>query len=168
MAVKGRSSKFKIPLWLKYWHSLHFLCTNEKCSFSYITFKYSVLSFFSLLVFIRFVLQFDFSSTMGKRYFCDYCDRSFQDNMHNRKKHLNGVQHHRAKKAWFDHFRGEPELQLTSVWLHTTSVEVKVLVLSLKNGLIIAFFLLDSAGILHDELEKKPCRKFLQRGSTTL
>lgn len=25
--------------------------------------------------------------------------------MHNRKKHLNGVQHHRAKKAWFHHFR---------------------------------------------------------------
>uniref|UniRef100_A0A3B3HB74 Zinc finger matrin-type protein 5 n=1 Tax=Oryzias latipes TaxID=8090 RepID=A0A3B3HB74_ORYLA len=44
---------------------------------------------------------------MGKRYYCDYCDRSFQDNMHNRKKHLNGVQHHRAKKAWFDQFRGE-------------------------------------------------------------
>uniref|UniRef100_A0A4W6CRR5 Zinc finger matrin-type protein 5 n=2 Tax=Lates calcarifer TaxID=8187 RepID=A0A4W6CRR5_LATCA len=43
--------------------------------------------------------------TMGKRYYCDYCDRSFQDNMHNRKKHLNGVQHHRAKKAWFDNFR---------------------------------------------------------------
>ncbi|KAF3702044.1 Zinc finger matrin-type protein 5 U11/U12 small nuclear ribonucleoprotein 20 kDa protein [Channa argus] len=42
---------------------------------------------------------------MGKRYYCDYCDRSFQDNMHNRKKHLNGVQHHRAKKAWFDYFR---------------------------------------------------------------
>ncbi|XP_054614111.1 zinc finger matrin-type protein 5 [Dunckerocampus dactyliophorus] len=43
---------------------------------------------------------------MGKRYYCDYCDRSFQDNMHNRKKHLNGVQHQRAKKGWFDHFRG--------------------------------------------------------------
>ncbi|XP_053705723.1 zinc finger matrin-type protein 5 [Synchiropus splendidus] len=42
---------------------------------------------------------------MGKRYYCDYCDRSFQDNMHNRKKHLNGVQHHRAKKAWFDRFK---------------------------------------------------------------
>ncbi|XP_034048503.1 zinc finger matrin-type protein 5 [Thalassophryne amazonica] len=42
---------------------------------------------------------------MGKRYYCDYCDRSFQDNMHNRKKHLNGVQHQRAKKAWFDKFR---------------------------------------------------------------
>ncbi|XP_063068634.1 zinc finger matrin-type protein 5 [Engraulis encrasicolus] len=42
---------------------------------------------------------------MGRRYYCDYCDRSFQDNMHNRKKHLNGVQHHRAKKAWFENFR---------------------------------------------------------------
>ncbi|XP_068430222.1 zinc finger matrin-type protein 5 [Clinocottus analis] len=42
---------------------------------------------------------------MGRRYYCDYCDRSFQDNMHNRKKHLNGVQHHRAKKAWYDYFR---------------------------------------------------------------
>lgn len=43
---------------------------------------------------------------MGKRYYCDYCDRSFQDTLHNRKKHLNGVQHQRAKKAWFDHFKG--------------------------------------------------------------
>lgn len=43
---------------------------------------------------------------MGKRYFCDYCDRSFQDNLHNRKKHLNGVQHLRAKRVWYDLFRG--------------------------------------------------------------
>uniref|UniRef100_H3CUJ1 Zinc finger matrin-type protein 5 n=1 Tax=Tetraodon nigroviridis TaxID=99883 RepID=H3CUJ1_TETNG len=64
---------------------------------------------------------------MGKRYYCDYCDRSFQDNMHNRKKHLNGVQHHRAKKAWFDHFK-------------------------------------DSSAVLDEELSKKPCRKFLQKG----
>lgn len=43
---------------------------------------------------------------MGKRYFCDYCDRSFQDNLHNRKKHLNGLQHLKAKKSWYDMFRG--------------------------------------------------------------
>lgn len=43
---------------------------------------------------------------MGKRYFCDYCDRSFQDNLHNRKKHLNGLQHLKAKKLWYDMFRG--------------------------------------------------------------
>ncbi|GCC32171.1 zinc finger matrin-type protein 5 isoform X1 [Chiloscyllium punctatum] len=42
---------------------------------------------------------------MGKTYFCDYCGRSFQDNLHNRKKHLQGVQHQRAKKFWFDCFR---------------------------------------------------------------
>ncbi|XP_059511059.1 zinc finger matrin-type protein 5 isoform X2 [Stegostoma tigrinum] len=42
---------------------------------------------------------------MGKTYFCDYCSRSFQDNLHNRKKHLQGVQHQRAKKFWFDCFR---------------------------------------------------------------
>ncbi|KAE8634067.1 hypothetical protein XENTR_v10002192 [Xenopus tropicalis] len=47
---------------------------------------------------------------MGRRYFCDYCDRSFQDNLHNRKKHLNGVQHQRSKKAWFDAFRDASEV----------------------------------------------------------
>ncbi|XP_075424986.1 zinc finger matrin-type protein 5 [Ascaphus truei] len=47
---------------------------------------------------------------MGRRYFCDYCDRSFQDNLHNRKKHLNGVQHQRSKKVWYDLFRGSSEV----------------------------------------------------------
>ncbi|XP_053324549.1 zinc finger matrin-type protein 5 isoform X2 [Spea bombifrons] len=47
---------------------------------------------------------------MGRRYFCDYCDRSFQDNLHNRKKHLNGVQHQRSKKAWYDFFRDASEV----------------------------------------------------------
>ncbi|XP_034873220.1 zinc finger matrin-type protein 5 isoform X2 [Mirounga leonina] len=42
---------------------------------------------------------------MGKHYFCDYCSRSFQDNLHNRKKHLNGLQHLKAKKVWYDMFR---------------------------------------------------------------
>ncbi|XP_066459889.1 zinc finger matrin-type protein 5 isoform X2 [Eleutherodactylus coqui] len=47
---------------------------------------------------------------MGRRYFCDYCDRSFQDNLHNRKKHLNGIQHQRSKKAWYDVFRDASEI----------------------------------------------------------
>ncbi|KAM9329688.1 zinc finger matrin-type protein 5 [Gastrophryne carolinensis] len=47
---------------------------------------------------------------MGRRYFCDYCDRSFQDNLHNRKKHLNGVLHQRGKKAWYDLFRDSSEI----------------------------------------------------------
>lgn len=47
---------------------------------------------------------------MGKRYFCDYCNRSFQDNLHNRKKHLSGVQHQRSKKVWYDYFRDAPAI----------------------------------------------------------
>ncbi|XP_044144458.1 zinc finger matrin-type protein 5 isoform X2 [Bufo gargarizans] len=47
---------------------------------------------------------------MGRRYFCDYCDRTFQDNLHNRKKHLSGVQHQKSKKAWYDLFRDASEI----------------------------------------------------------
>ena len=63
------------------------------------------LSFIIIHIYCNYLLN-PRSWTMGRRYYCDYCDRSFQDNMHNRKKHLFGVQHHRSKKAWFDHFRG--------------------------------------------------------------
>lgn len=79
--------------------------------------------------------------TMGKRYYCDYCDRSFQDNMHNRKKHLNGVQHHRAKKAWFDHFRGEPCSWYLDLW-DVVIVKNKVHVISLWHDVLLYYNLL--------------------------
>lgn len=44
---------------------------------------------------------------MGKRYYCDYCDRSFVDDLEARKKHLNGSVHMRLKKEHYDSFRGE-------------------------------------------------------------
>ncbi|GAB5579229.1 zinc finger matrin-type protein 5 [Prionailurus iriomotensis] len=50
-------------------------------------------------------MQYLVEVAMGKHYFCDYCNRSFQDNLHNRKKHLNGLQHLKAKKVWYDMFR---------------------------------------------------------------
>ncbi|XP_023976904.1 zinc finger matrin-type protein 5 isoform X1 [Physeter macrocephalus] len=81
---------------------------------------------------------------MGKRYFCDYCDRSFQDNLHNRKKHLNGLQHLKAKKLWYDMFRGSACVQLKS---------------EPRSSL-----LADAAAILLDEQNKRPCRKFLLTG----
>lgn len=43
---------------------------------------------------------------MGKRYYCDFCDRSFADTGVNRKNHFKGVQHQRAKKQHYDSFRG--------------------------------------------------------------
>ncbi|XP_076337472.1 zinc finger matrin-type protein 5 isoform X1 [Tachypleus tridentatus] len=45
---------------------------------------------------------------MGKRYYCDYCDRSFPDSADNRKKHIQGVQHQRLCKLHYDAYK-EPE-----------------------------------------------------------
>ncbi|XP_069678600.1 zinc finger matrin-type protein 5 [Periplaneta americana] len=42
---------------------------------------------------------------MGKRYYCDYCDRSFIDDIEARKKHLNGSMHMRLKKEHYNAFR---------------------------------------------------------------
>ncbi|XP_065205483.1 zinc finger matrin-type protein 5-like [Planococcus citri] len=38
---------------------------------------------------------------MGKRYFCDYCDRSFVDEIQARKKHLNGTAHVRNRQIHY-------------------------------------------------------------------
>lgn len=44
---------------------------------------------------------------MGKRYYCDYCDRSFNDDLEARKKHLNGSMHMRLRKEHYDSLRGK-------------------------------------------------------------
>lgn len=43
---------------------------------------------------------------MGKRYHCEYCNRSFADTPHTRKNHINGVQHKRNRKLHYDSFKG--------------------------------------------------------------
>lgn len=43
---------------------------------------------------------------MGKRYFCEYCDRAFKDTSTSRKNHLKSLQHSQNKKAWYDSFKG--------------------------------------------------------------
>ncbi|XP_037558581.1 zinc finger matrin-type protein 5-like [Dermacentor silvarum] len=42
---------------------------------------------------------------MGKRYHCDYCDKTFPDSANNRKKHLQGTFHTRMKRLHYDAFR---------------------------------------------------------------
>lgn len=60
--------------------------------------------------FIKFNLHLEVLSwpfnKMGKRYYCDYCDKTFADNSQNRKKHLNGVVHDRLRKLHYSLFRG--------------------------------------------------------------
>ncbi|KAK6911684.1 Zinc finger, CCCH-type, partial [Dillenia turbinata] len=41
---------------------------------------------------------------LGK-YYCDYCDKEFADTLHARKRHLQSVQHQRARSLWFDSFK---------------------------------------------------------------
>jgi hypothetical protein len=46
---------------------------------------------------------------LGK-YYCDYCDKQFQDTPAARRRHLQGVQHQRARALWYDSIRhqGQP------------------------------------------------------------
>lgn len=39
--------------------------------------------------------------TVGK-YHCDYCDKEFQDTPSARRRHLQGIQHQRNRKLWYD------------------------------------------------------------------
>ena len=47
---------------------------------------------------------------MGKRYYCEYCDRYFADSSGNRKKHVNGIQHKRNRKMHYDSFKDPAQL----------------------------------------------------------
>ncbi|XP_015518150.1 zinc finger matrin-type protein 5 [Neodiprion pinetum] len=42
---------------------------------------------------------------MGRRYYCDYCDRSFKDDPEARKKHLSSIQHSRNRTEHYDRFK---------------------------------------------------------------
>lgn len=41
---------------------------------------------------------------MGKRYFCDYCNRSFLDDPESRRKHLQGIAHIRTRNNHYKQF----------------------------------------------------------------
>lgn len=50
------------------------------------------------------------TGAMGRRYHCDYCDKTFPDNANNRKKHLQGSHHIRLRKIHYDAFRDAASL----------------------------------------------------------
>ncbi|GAQ83071.1 hypothetical protein KFL_001340260 [Klebsormidium nitens] len=43
------------------------------------------------------------------KYHCDYCDVTFRDSREQRKRHQEGFNHRRNKKAWFDNIEGGVE-----------------------------------------------------------
>lgn len=52
---------------------------------------------------------------LGK-YYCDYCDKQFQDTPFARKRHLQGIQHLRAKALWFDSLNLNLNLNLNGIF----------------------------------------------------
>lgn len=81
---------------------------------------------------------------MGKKYFCDYCGKSFADSTENRKKHNSGIIHKKLREAHYEQFAG-----LLAVWLNSLVCQFK------------SIFLSDAKTRLEKELLKGPCRRFL-------
>ncbi|XP_016905065.1 zinc finger matrin-type protein 5 [Apis cerana] len=48
---------------------------------------------------------------MGRRYYCEYCDRSFKDDPEARKKHLSSLQHAKNRADHYNMFK-DPEIIL--------------------------------------------------------
>ncbi|CAL4121658.1 unnamed protein product [Meganyctiphanes norvegica] len=48
---------------------------------------------------------------MGKRFYCDYCDRLFPYSVEGRQRHINGHHHQKLKKLHYDKFKN-PQIRL--------------------------------------------------------
>ncbi|KAL3620688.1 hypothetical protein CASFOL_035600 [Castilleja foliolosa] len=46
------------------------------------------------------------------KYYCDYCDKQFQDTPSARWRHLQGIAHQRAKSLWYDAVRSSSQFGL--------------------------------------------------------
>ena len=55
---------------------------------------------------VRTTLTFMPSSNMGKRYYCDFCDKSFTDNPPSRRNHLRGLSHKSLRAQHYAAFKG--------------------------------------------------------------
>ncbi|CAF0844310.1 unnamed protein product [Didymodactylos carnosus] len=48
---------------------------------------------------------------MGRRYYCNYCDKTFPNNSQNRRNHTRGIQHTMLKRLYYTKFK-DPMLLL--------------------------------------------------------
>lgn len=83
---------------------------------------------------------------MGRRYYCDFCDKRFIDDLEGRKKHLASAHHIKMKKLHYDMFVGE-----SVFFFFFVNFNVKM---SFK----------DAKTIFEQETQKFPCKRFLQNG----
>ena len=43
---------------------------------------------------------------MGRKYYCDYCDKRLPSGLNHRKNHNRGIQHINNKRAYYLQFKG--------------------------------------------------------------
>ncbi|XP_011146588.1 zinc finger matrin-type protein 5 isoform X2 [Harpegnathos saltator] len=63
-------------------------------------------------------LSYEPYEAMGKRYYCDYCDRSFKDDVEARRKHLSSLQHMKNRADHYCVFK-DPETILREEYQKT-------------------------------------------------
>lgn len=44
---------------------------------------------------------------MGKKYYCDYCDKQFKDKPNIKRKHIEGLPHQKARNEHYAQFKSE-------------------------------------------------------------
>lgn len=44
---------------------------------------------------------------MGKKYYCEYCDKRFKDDPNIRKKHIEGLPHLKARNEHYAQFKSK-------------------------------------------------------------
>lgn len=95
---------------------------------------------------------------MGKSYYCDYCDKSFKSDPVILKKHLNGMQHQIARKAYYAQFKCMDSQFLFNI---IKNFIIPVSTIGYCNNFCLIFFsIVVPKNILRDEFHKKPCVKF--------
>jgi U11/U12 small nuclear ribonucleoprotein SNRNP20 len=52
---------------------------------------------------------------MGRRFYCEFCDKSFPANLENRRKHNEGAQHQRLRNAYYSQFKGKARKYLNFI-----------------------------------------------------
>ncbi|XP_076890572.1 zinc finger CCCH domain-containing protein 3-like [Bidens hawaiensis] len=57
---------------------------------------------------------------LGK-YYCDYCDKQFQDTPFHRKRHLQGLHHQKSKALWYASIPNLPSTALCNRFIRTGS-----------------------------------------------
>lgn len=87
---------------------------------------------------------------MGRRYYCDYCDKLFIDDLDARKKHLQSSHHIKLRNLHYESCRG--------------TLNISCFVPN-KYCLLMSFSFVDPETVLREELLKTPCRRFIQNGT---